>query len=99
MNQQHGVHLLHEKNYIRLETSRILKPVDDKEVLSIACFFIKRKFRRKGYSLKLINEVVKVCKKKNVKILEAYPVEPKQDNMGDAFAWNGIASAFKKSWI
>ena len=43
--------------YIRLETSRLLKPVDDQPVWSISCFFIQKEFRNKGLSKQLL----KVC--------------------------------------
>lgn len=38
------------EEYIALERSRILKPVDDKPVWSISCLFIKKPYRRKGVS-------------------------------------------------
>ncbi|WP_267480533.1 GNAT family N-acetyltransferase [Roseibium aggregatum] len=34
--------------------SRTLKPVDDKEVWSVSCFFIDKRFRRQGLSLRLL---------------------------------------------
>lgn len=85
------------EDFIRLKSSKILKPVDEKNVWSITCFFIKRKFRRRGYSVKLLKEVIKFAEEKNVKIIEGYPVEPKQDKMGDAFVWTGLASAYVKA--
>ncbi len=84
------------EDFIRLQNSRILKPVDGKSVWSIACFFIDKKFRRKGYSIELLKAVIKITKKKGAKILEGYPHEPKNDNMPAAFAWTGISSAFSK---
>lgn len=85
------------EDFIRLENSKILKPIDDKFVWSIACFFIDKKYRRQSYSVELLKGVIKFSKKKNVKILEGYPNEPKKDNMPAAFAWTGIASAFKNT--
>ncbi|MFH1194733.1 MAG: GNAT family N-acetyltransferase [bacterium] len=85
------------EEYVRLETSRVLKPVDDEKVWSIVCFFIKTKYRRKGYTVELIKNVIEYCKQKNVKIIESYPVEPSKEKIGDVFAWVGIASAFAKA--
>ena len=85
------------EDFLRLENSKILKPVDDKSVWSIVCFFIDKKYRRYGYSAKLLKGIIEFSKKKNVKILEGYPTEPKKDNMPAAFAWTGIASAFNQA--
>ena len=82
------------KNFIRLGNSRILKPVDDKSVWSIVCFFIDKKFRRQGLSVKMLEGVIQNVKKKGAKILEGYPNEPQKNNMPAAFAWTGISSAF-----
>ena len=52
------------ENFIRLSNSRILKPVDDKPVWSIVCFFIDKKYRKKGYSVELLRGVIKNLRKK-----------------------------------
>ena len=85
------------EDFIRLENSKILKPVDTKPVWSIVCFFIAKDYRKKGYSVELLNAVVKIAKKKGAEILEGYPVEPKKGNMPAAFAWTGISTAFKEA--
>ena len=82
------------EDFIRLANSKILKPIDEKLVWSITCFFIDKNFRRQGYSVKMLKEVIDYCKKRKVRILEGYPVEPKKDKMPPAFAWTGIAAAF-----
>ena len=83
--------------FIRLNNSRVLAPVDNKKVWSITCFFINKDFRRMGISTELLKAVIKYCKKKKVKILEAYPQEPYAENIPAAFAWTGIPSAFEKA--
>ena len=85
------------EDFVRLENSKILKPIDDNPVWSIVCFFTDKKYRRKGYSKKLLQEVIKMTKKKGANILEGYPHEPKNDNMPAAFAWTGISTAFTKA--
>jgi GNAT superfamily N-acetyltransferase len=82
------------ENFIRLENSKILKPVDDKKVWSIVCCFIDKKYRRKGYSVEMLKGVISCAKERGVEILEAYPHEPKKKNMPPVFAWTGISSAF-----
>ena len=85
------------EKYIRLNNSRVLAPIDNKKVWSITCFYIHKKFRRLGISTELLKAVINYCKKKRVKILEAYPQEPYSDNIPAAFAWTGIPSAFEKA--
>lgn len=82
--------------YIRLETSRILKPVDDKKVWSVSCFFITKEFRGKGLSVPLLKAAVDFAISKGATIVEGYPTEP-TGRMADAFAWTGIASTFQRA--
>lgn len=85
------------EHFPALKRSRILKPVDEKPVWSITCFFVDRQFRRKGLSSKMIAAAVDYVKKQGAEIVEAYPVEPRKDKMPDVFAWTGLASAFIKA--
>jgi GNAT superfamily N-acetyltransferase len=79
-----------------IERSRILKPVDDEPVWSIPCFFVAKKYRRKGVSVKLIEAAVNFARKRGGRIIEGYPVEPLK-NQPDAFVWTGLAAAFRKA--
>jgi GNAT superfamily N-acetyltransferase len=83
------------EEFSRLDNSRILKPVDEKPVWSVVCFFIHKNFRKQGLSTALLNAAKKYVKSNGGKILEGYPVEPKIDKMPDAFAWTGISAAFE----
>jgi predicted GNAT family acetyltransferase len=85
------------ENYIRLENSRVLKRIDEEPVWSIPCFFIKKEFRRKGISSDILKGAIEYCKRKGVKIIEGYPVEPYTEKMPDAFAWTGFPSSFTKA--
>jgi GNAT superfamily N-acetyltransferase len=82
------------EEYTRLETSRILKPVDDKPVWSVVCLFVAKRYRRTGVSTQLLRAAVDYVRKKGGKIIEGYPVEPKKEKTPDAFAFHGLASAF-----
>ena len=80
-----------------LERSRILKRVDDRPVWSVVCFFIARPFRRQGVSAALLRAAVEYVRENGGEVLEGYPVEPKKNEMPDAFAWPGLAAAFVKA--
>jgi len=83
--------------YPSLNRSRILKPVDDKPVWSITCFFIARPHRRRGVSVRLIDAAVKHARAHGAKIIEGYPVRPRKESIPDAFAWTGVPSAFQRA--
>ena len=82
--------------YPRLATSRTLKPVDDQPVWSVTCFFVARPFRRRGITVDLLKAAVGFAGERGAKIVEGYPVEPKQEQ-ADAFVYTGLASAFRKA--
>jgi len=83
------------EDYVALERSRILKPVDEQAVWSISCLFIKRPYRRKGVSAQMLKAAVEFAATRGAKIVEGYPVEPSMKNMPDPFLWHGIPSSFK----
>jgi GNAT superfamily N-acetyltransferase len=83
--------------YPTLERSRTLKRVDDKPVWSIVCFFVAKPFRGRGITGKLLTAAIEYVRKQGGKIVEGYPVEPKEDKIPDAFAYTGLASAFRKA--
>lgn len=82
--------------FVRLESSRVLKPIDDKPVWSISCFFIAKEHRRQGLSVKLLKAAVDFVRQQGGKIVEGYPNEPKKDQP-DMFMWTGLAASFIKA--
>lgn len=80
-----------------LERSRVLKRVDDKKVWSVVCFFVAKPFRHKGVTAELLEAAVQYASDQRGRIVEGYPVEPKGRKTADAFAYTGLASAFRKA--
>jgi GNAT superfamily N-acetyltransferase len=85
------------EKYLRLDRSRVLKPVDHEPVWSIVCFFIAKPYRRMGLTVELLKYVIKYCKEQGAKIIEGYPIDPKKPNIPDVFAYTGLMAAFKKT--
>ena len=85
------------EEYIRLGSSRILKPVDDVPVWSVSCLFIAREFRNRGVSVALLKAAIDFVAARGGTVVEGYPVEPKSAEMPPAFAWTGIASAYLRA--
>ena len=80
--------------YIALERSRILKPVDDEPVWSISCLFVRKDFRRQGVSSLLLQAAAQLAGKQGAKIVEGYPADPASEKSPDPFLWHGVTSAF-----
>lgn len=80
-----------------LERSRILARVDGEPVWSVVCFLVARPWRRKGVTVKLIEAAVGYAGKHGARIVEGYPVEPKEGKAPDAFVWTGLARAFEEA--
>jgi len=83
------------REFPRLARSRILKPVDDQPVWSVVCLFVARPWRRRGVSVALLEAAVEHVTASGGRIIEGYAVEPKKDAMPDAFAFHGLASAYR----
>lgn len=82
--------------HARLENSRVLARVDNQPVWSVTCFFVKKPFRRAGVSVQLLKAAVAHSVALGARIVEGYPVEPRNNPMPDVFAFTGIASAFRR---
>ena len=85
------------EDYMKLANTRVFKPIDDKPVWSITCFFIKKGFRRMGLSQQLIKGAVDFAKRKKIKTLEAYPAIPYNEKVPHPFLWVGVLSSFIKN--
>jgi hypothetical protein len=77
-----------------LENSRNLKPVDDQKVWSVVCHFIARKYRKKGFTLKLLKGAMDFAQLNGANILEAYPVDPPKEDYPDVYLYTGILSTY-----
>jgi GNAT superfamily N-acetyltransferase len=82
--------------YAGLERSRVLKPVDEKPVWSVSCFFVAASHRRKGVTVALLKAAEGFAKKHGATLLEGYPVDPAKDQP-DAFVFPGLSGAFEKA--
>jgi GNAT superfamily N-acetyltransferase len=83
------------ENYTLLENSRILKRVDEQPVWSVVCFFIAKSHRQKGLTTALLKAAVAFAAKRGARIVEGYPVDPGESRIPAAFAYHGLAAAFR----
>jgi len=84
------------EDFSTLGRSRILKPVDEQQVWSIVCLFVAKKHRRQGVSRALVEGTVSYCREHGVRIVEAYPVDPRKPSIPDVFAYTGLLPTFQQ---
>lgn len=84
-------------NYPALTRSRVLKPIDDRPVWSISCFFVRKDYRQQRVSVRLLGAAIEHVRRQGGKLLEGYPVEPKKDEAPAVFLWTGTVAAFKSA--
>jgi GNAT superfamily N-acetyltransferase len=63
------------EEYAKLRRSPIMKPVDDRPVWSIVCFFVDRSARGRGLSERMLRAAVDYARSRGARLVEAYPVE------------------------
>lgn len=85
------------ENYPRLQSSRLLKPLDDQRVWSVVCFYVARPERRKGLTTALLLAVIEAVRERGGRIVEGYPNLPKEGGHGDPFVYTGMLSSFLRA--
>jgi GNAT superfamily N-acetyltransferase len=84
-------------DFVRLNTARTLKPLDDQPVWSIVCLFIRRAHRRQGVSVALVDAACNWAFGQGARLIESYPVVPRQTEVPDMTAWTGFPAIFERA--
>jgi GNAT superfamily N-acetyltransferase len=87
-------------DYYALESSRILKRVDDELVWSIVCFFVAKPFRSRGIMSQLLHGALQHAVRQGARIVEAYPIDMQSHKLAGQklsgySGFMGIASVFR----
>lgn len=80
-----------------LARSRVLAPLDASPVWSVVCFFVDRRFRRRGVSERLLRAACDWAAGRGAETVEGYPTEPRKGSMPDVFAYMGLPAAFARA--
>jgi GNAT superfamily N-acetyltransferase len=86
--------------YERLATSRLLRPVDDREVWSVVCFVVAASARRSGVASRLLDAAIDYARHHGVRLLEAYPVDVSSSTSrkrSSADLWRGTVPMFERA--
>lgn len=81
-------------DYVALETSRLLKRVDEEPVWSIVCFFVKQSCRQQGIMQQSVQAAIAYAGKHGAKIIEAYPINLKE-HMNAPGGYMGMTAVFE----
>jgi GNAT superfamily N-acetyltransferase len=83
------------EDYPKLQRSPVMKPVDEKPVWSIVCFFVDKEARGKGVSEKLLKGAMQYARSRGATLLEAYPVDKDEPSHPD-FMWFGAKGMYDR---
>jgi GNAT superfamily N-acetyltransferase len=71
------------EDYPKLRRSPVMKPVDDRPVWSIVCFFVDRSVRGKGSAERMLRAAVDHARSHGARLVEAYPVDAQEQKDPD----------------
>ena len=84
------------EEYLRLERSPVMKPVDARPVWSIVCFYVDPRARGKGITEALVKGAVRYARSKGARLVEAYPVDKAERSQPDSM-WFGAKKIFDRA--
>jgi hypothetical protein len=84
------------EEYPKLQRSPVAKPVDEKEVWSIVCFFVSSSVRDGGISEQMLRGAIDYARSQGASLLEGYPLD-KPERGHDDFAFYGSKSIFDRA--
>jgi ribosomal protein S18 acetylase RimI-like enzyme len=84
------------EDYLKLRRSPIMKPVDDKPVWSIVCFYVEPQARGRGVSEALLAGAMEFARSRGATLLEAYPVDKPESSHPD-FMFFGAKRMFDRA--
>jgi GNAT superfamily N-acetyltransferase len=84
------------EDYAKLARSPVMKPVDDKPVWAIVCFFVDAAMRGTGVADAMLAGAVRWAREQGVTLVEAYPCD-RPARAADESMWFGSKSMFDRA--
>ncbi len=91
------VSLGRREEFPTLGRSRVLKVVDEQPLWSVVCFYVAKGYRRRGITLELLKAALAYARQQGARLVEGYPVEPRQGRLPDPFVYTGLVSTFRQA--
>jgi predicted GNAT family acetyltransferase len=86
------------KDHAKLQRSAIMKPVDDRDVWSVVCTYVAKRYRGRGVQHRLLKAAIRHAREQQVQTLEAYPVD-KPGRSHDDFMFFGSRSLYERAGL
>jgi GNAT superfamily N-acetyltransferase len=84
------------EDYVKLRRSPVMKPVDDRPVWSIVCFFVDRNARGRGLSERMLRAGVDYARSCGARLVEGYPVDKEERSQPDTMFF-GAKSIYERA--
>jgi GNAT superfamily N-acetyltransferase len=84
------------EDYPKLRRSPVMKPVDDRPVWSIVCFFVDRSVRGNGLAGRMLRAGMDHARSQGARLLEAYPVDA-EERMDPDVMFFGAKSTYDRA--
>jgi ribosomal protein S18 acetylase RimI-like enzyme len=84
------------EDYESLRRSPVAKPIDDRPVWSIVCFFVDRRARGRGVAESLLQAAVGYARSMGARLVEAYPID-KDVRSENEVAFVGVKPMFERA--
>lgn len=78
----------------RITHSPVFKPIDDKPVWSILCFYVHKDFRKQGVAKQRLEAAIEYARTHGAKTLEAFPIDS-ASKTSDADIYTGTMDMFQ----
>lgn len=82
--------------YARLERSPVMRPVDDKPVWSVVCFYTAKAARGEGVAAAMLRGAIDYARAQGARLVESYPVD-KDGRSPDDNLWFGNCAMFERA--
>jgi len=66
------------EDYAKLARSTVMKPVDDKPVWSVVCFYTAREARGEHLAEAMLKGAIDYARSRGARLIEAYPVDKRE---------------------
>jgi GNAT superfamily N-acetyltransferase len=83
-------------DFARLRRSPVMKPVDEKPVWSVVCFYTAKRLRGNGIAAAMLAGAIDFARRRGARWLEAYPIDRGQRS-ADESLWFGCKSMYDRA--
>jgi GNAT superfamily N-acetyltransferase len=84
------------EHYAKLARSSVMKPVDEKPVWSIICFYTAKEARGQHLAEAMLKAAIEYARSRGARLVEAYPVDGR-GRIADDSMWFGAKSMYDRA--